>query len=297
MALKKILIDGQRLAKLRARAGYTQEMLAEKLELSKRTVQRLEDPDTESRLSFYEMSQISRVLRVWMSAFWGELPLEYRVHGFQILDADDFSKTFDRCVEAGKFDIEHIPNDEEIESAIINLSKLYDIEKQQLPVRRNRSVTQKLEHTVHLRKLFRTCTNNNRVDKIDFYTIPSSCAYIDMEREQILWLHTINIIGVAAGSEQGVSRNFVSSDCVSPDHDQEGKPILDEHGEQELSIMANQMGGGEQLKEQILAARPDIIVGGISEDTEYFSEFENRNEANIDSVSKASVEKETKNKK
>jgi transcriptional regulator with XRE-family HTH domain len=273
MAQTKILIDGARLAKVRARAGLTQEQLAEKLETSKRTVQRLEDADTNSRLSFVEMSKISQVLRVWMSTFWGELPLEYEVHGIPIVEADEFSKQFDKCVEAGRFDIEHMPNDEEIETASVNLSKLFDKEKQQLPYRNERTGTEKLEHTVLLRKLFRTCTSNNKVDKIDFYILPTSFVDIAPESEDIVWQYSMNIIGVSAGKESGTSRTYITSNWVCQDTDQEGYPLLDGNGRRTLSIFANEMGGGEPLKKRILEARSPIVIDAHHNKPEYFQEY------------------------
>jgi DNA-binding XRE family transcriptional regulator len=282
MKLEKISIDAKRVTFFRNRAGLTQDELAEKIGVSKRTIQRIEDPNNKTRLSFKELSEICSVFRIWQNQLWNELPAKYTVYGIKLQNADEFSKAFDRCVAGGEFEIEHLPNDVEIETAMLSLSKLYDLRKGALPHEKRLSTTEKLEHTVNLRNLFRTCVNSNKIDRLNFYAFPKSYGYFAVDSGDFVWLNTLQILGISADNNAPIVREYESCEAVEAvlmaDENQNVIPELDENGKPILFVGRNPVSGENNVEEILLAARGDITSpsGDIHEEVPFF-DFEEDN--------------------
>lgn len=282
MTLEKISIDAKRVSFFRSRAGLTQDELAEKIGVSKRTIQRIEDPSNKTRLSFKELSELCSIFRIWQNQLWDELPAKYSVHGIKLQNADEFSKAFDRCVAGGEFEIEHLPNDVEIETAMLSLSKLYDLKKGALPHEKRLSTTEKLEHTINLRNLFRTCVNSNKIDRLNFYAFPKSYGYFAVDSGDFVWLNTLQILGISADNNTPIVREYESCDAVDVVHDfdenQNPFSVLDENGKPSFYIDRNPVTGVDNVEEAALEARGDITSpsGDIHEEVPFF-DFEEDN--------------------
>lgn len=167
--LQKILIDSTRMMQARQALGLTQAQAAEKLEVSKRTIQRIEDTDTITRLKFSEIGKLSSIYKRSPTSLIAELPFEIIVYGIPVKSAEDFEGAFTASLTS-ELQVRHKPDDPEIEDTLLSLSSLHLEERKRTST--NRSEHEKLQHTFTLRKIFRFLTSEHRRDAVSIFLIP-----------------------------------------------------------------------------------------------------------------------------
>lgn len=249
---KKLRINPERVTLARRVQGFTQDEAAKLLGVGKRTYQRLESSDNNTMLSFSELLTLSVSLKQFPAMLLSELPMHFNFFGVPITSAEHFVRVFDN---AYKFSIEHIPDDPEIENALIEIRDEH-AEIREFAVKNNITGSRRdLDSTVKMRNLFRTTTSNNKVDRLKFFWVPiNTCAY-EWEENKSSWSFRHEIIAASAYGDEPPVRSYPASDDYWPE-------MTDTH-EGEVYVTPQRHSPGisdEVFASQALSALPEITV-------------------------------------
>jgi len=254
----KLRINPERVSLARRAQGLTQDEAAKRLGVGKRTYQRLESPDNDTKLSFSELSSLAVILKQFPVMLLAELPMHFEFSGIPIASAEHFVRVFDN---AYKFSIEHIPDDPEIENALIEMRDEYESVKELSEKSKARASRRDLDSTIKMRNLYRIATSNNKVDRLKFFWVPFNTCGVDYERQEFQWSVRHEIIAATAYGDEPPVRSYPASDDYFPE-------FTDEHnGVVRSSPEAHHPGiSDEDFARQALLALPDIIVSdGVRE--------------------------------
>ena len=213
---KKLRIDPHRITLARQALGLKQEDVAQKLKIGKRTYQRIESTDEEPKLTPDELLEMAIALAQWPVMLLAELPMHFEFTGVSINSAAHFVRVFDMSY---KFSIEHIPDDPEIEMALIELK---DEHSRQIKMRSSWDYVKNsrgLEDTVKIRNLYRAMTSKNKVDKIEFFYVPVNQIQHHYSEPGDVWRwdFEVEIIAAWAEAKSPPKRRYPASKDYSKD--------------------------------------------------------------------------------
>ena len=122
---KKYKLDGIRLSQIRKEKGMTQSELGHALDLSRRSIQRMEaSTDGEIKLSHKEFGALTQALQKGPHQFWGELIHFPDIYGYEITDAQMFEILVRDNENCKSVNISYFPNDAQIEESLIKLAEI-----------------------------------------------------------------------------------------------------------------------------------------------------------------------------
>ena len=169
-----MLIDGPRLAKWRKSRGFTQEDFANNFPFSMRTLQRFEDPNIDTYLSFSELDKITSFLKIYSYQLWKQLPPRQLIYGKKIISAQKFAEFFKTSINyRSNLSTIYTPDDPEIEQAILKLDEIFNRQQNYLIDLNNKTENEKesdvLKANIELRNLFRTITSKYKTDQASVF--------------------------------------------------------------------------------------------------------------------------------
>ena len=169
----RVLLDNSRFVKIRQFRGHTQSEFAELVNLSRRSIQRLEANKFSIKLSHKEIARLASPLRVPAHDLWGTLPLTSDIYGVPLGTAELLEKQVFNTGGCLSFVVEHFPNDAAIEESLIELSEFFEMIRGKTTFfDQETTQSQKLKAQSKIRNCFRVITDQNKIDKAAFYIFP-----------------------------------------------------------------------------------------------------------------------------
>lgn len=254
----KLRINPERVSLARRAQGLTQDEAAKRLGVGKRTYQRLESPDNDTKLSFSELSSLAVELKQFPAMLLAELPMHFTFSGILVKSAEHFVRVFDN---AYKFSIEHIPDDPEIENALIEMRDEHKSLRELWANSRQSGYRRDLDGTIKMRNLYRTTTSNNKVDRLKFFWVPFNTCGIDYAQDQFRWSFQHEIVAASAYGDEPPVRSYPASYEYSHE-------TYDTHEGKEYHMPESHALGisNEDFARDSLLALPEISVSAGAED-------------------------------
>jgi len=224
----KVQLHSQRLVQIRRARGLTQQAFADSIGISRRSAQRMESDGELVKLSHREFGKLAGVLRAYPHDFWATLPYSYDVYGILVETADQLERSILDTAAFTSFEVQHLPNDPEIEKALVELLEAFETHRES-STRTARKNSEKLKFRARVRDLFRITTDRNRIDKVDYYLMPCTQVELAIPEETdpfLYWKASNRIYAVAALNEAPIIKNYPTTSGGIPEGQVEnGKKI------------------------------------------------------------------------
>lgn len=260
----KVQLDSQRLVQIRRARGLTQQAFADSIGISRRSAQRMESDSERVKLSHKEFGKLAGVLRAYPHDFWATLPYSYDVYGILVETADQLERSILDTAAFHSFEVQHLPNDPEIEKALVELLEAFETHRESSG-KLNQKNSEKLKFRTRVRDRFRITTDRNRIDKVDYYFMPCTWLQLAMPDDEkdpfFYWKARNRIIAVSAGTEAPVIKNHPTTQGGTPEGQSfEGNPIPPDFAT--IGLCESE----EAFILEALSARTDFTVGNLAED-------------------------------